>query len=156
MPIIKHNIYDKEAKEKIQSILVPELRKEGFTGSYPHFRRPNKDGGFDILSFQFNKCGGSFLIEISAAYPYREEFTNCCLNSSKNTEEEIKKINHAHTHVRRRIHSRWNECWFDYSDGNVEKTVNHALNRLRKEMSWFDNPPIYRELKRRKRQGLSY
>ena len=91
MPIIKHNIYDKEAKEKIKSILVPELRKEGFTGSYPHFRRPNKDGGFDILSFQFDKCGGSFLIEISAAYPYREEFTNCCLNSSTDTEEEIKK-----------------------------------------------------------------
>ena len=44
--------------------IVPELRSQGFTDSYPHFRRFT-DEKIDLLTIQFNKWGGSFLVEVS-------------------------------------------------------------------------------------------
>jgi len=40
------------------------LRERGFKGSLPHFRRLGKDR-IDLLTVQFNRHGGSFVIEIS-------------------------------------------------------------------------------------------
>ena len=48
----------------LKEIVVPTLRELGFKGSFPHFRRLS-DNGIDLLSFQFDKWGGGFLIEIS-------------------------------------------------------------------------------------------
>jgi hypothetical protein len=48
----------------LKEIVVPTLREQGFTGSFPHFRR-SLDDRIDLLSFQFDKWGGGFLIEIS-------------------------------------------------------------------------------------------
>ena len=43
--------------------VVPRLRTAGFKGSFPHFRR-ERGGGWDYLSFQFDRYGGGFAIEI--------------------------------------------------------------------------------------------
>ena len=43
----------------IRERVVPELRRVGFKGSFPHFHREAK-GGRDLLMFQFNKHGGGF------------------------------------------------------------------------------------------------
>jgi Domain of unknown function (DUF4304) len=43
---------------------VPSLRKRGFKGSLPHFRRVSEDR-VDLLTVQFDKYGGGFVIEIS-------------------------------------------------------------------------------------------
>jgi hypothetical protein len=48
----------------LMEIIVPVLRERGFAGSFPHFRRLSENG-IDLLSFQFDKWGGGFLIEIS-------------------------------------------------------------------------------------------
>ena len=42
---------------------VPALRKRGFKGSLPHFRRVGEDR-IDLLTVQFDKYGGGFVIEI--------------------------------------------------------------------------------------------
>jgi len=47
----------------IKRIIVPELRNRGFTGSFPHFRRIHDQ--VDLLTFQFDRNGGGFLIEIA-------------------------------------------------------------------------------------------
>ena len=47
---------------------VPALRERGFKGSLPHFRRPMKDR-IDLLTIQFDKWGGGFVIEISNCAP---------------------------------------------------------------------------------------
>jgi hypothetical protein len=52
----------------LKEIVVPTLRERGFKGSFPHFRRP-LDTRIDLLSFQFDKWGGGFLIEISNCEP---------------------------------------------------------------------------------------
>ena len=46
----------------------PLLKEQGFTGKYPNFRR-KRDDCIDLISFQTNKWGGSFTIEVSAAFP---------------------------------------------------------------------------------------
>ena len=46
----------------------PLLKEQGFTGKYPNFRR-KLDTCIELISFQTNKWGGSFTIEVSAAFP---------------------------------------------------------------------------------------
>ena len=65
----KNELREKVNKE-IKTVIVPELRKLNFKGSFPHFKRIFDDGKVDYLSFQFNKYGGSFIIELAVAYPF--------------------------------------------------------------------------------------
>ena len=46
----------------------PLLKEHGFTGKYPNFRR-KLDNCIELISFQTNKWGGSFTIEVSAVFP---------------------------------------------------------------------------------------
>jgi hypothetical protein len=56
---------DREAMDAaLKKMVVPVLRKKGFRGSLPHFRRASS-GGIDLLTFQFDKWGGGFVVEIS-------------------------------------------------------------------------------------------
>lgn len=52
----------------LKEIVVPRLRERGFRGSFPHFRRPT-DRQIELLSFQFDRNGGGFVIEISRCPP---------------------------------------------------------------------------------------
>ena len=47
----------------LRSVMTPLLRRHGFTGVCPRFRRLNREQ-FDLLLFLFNKHHSSFLIEI--------------------------------------------------------------------------------------------
>lgn len=48
----------------LQEIVVTKLRERGFRGSFPHFRRQSGDK-IDLLTFQFDRHGGGFFIEIA-------------------------------------------------------------------------------------------
>jgi len=50
----------------LQQELVPHLRRRGFSGSFPNFRRMT-DTDIALLTVQFNKYGGSFTIELGRA-----------------------------------------------------------------------------------------
>lgn len=52
----------------LQAIVIPRLRERGFKGSFPHFRRPSAER-IDLLTFQFDKWGGGFVVEISKCPP---------------------------------------------------------------------------------------
>ena len=52
----------------IKSIFVPELRGQGFKGSFPHFYRTGPTRT-DFLTVQFNSAGGSFVVEIAKCGP---------------------------------------------------------------------------------------
>lgn len=54
----------KEMIVALKSFVVPDLRRRGFTGSFPHFRRLG-DKKIDLITFQFDKWGGGFVVEIS-------------------------------------------------------------------------------------------
>ena len=44
--------------------VIPLLREKQFKGSYPHFRRIT-ESQIDLLTFQFDKYGGGFVVEVS-------------------------------------------------------------------------------------------
>ena len=52
----------------LKETLVPILRERGFKGSLPHFRRilPART---DLLTVQFDRHGGGFIVEISRCSP---------------------------------------------------------------------------------------
>jgi len=49
--------------KNLNEIVVPALRKLNFIGSFPHFRRLTPDR-INLLTFQFDRNGGGFVIEI--------------------------------------------------------------------------------------------
>jgi len=49
---------------ELEERVVPALRSVGFRGSFPHFRRIGPEQ-VDLLSFQFDKYGGGFIVEIA-------------------------------------------------------------------------------------------
>jgi hypothetical protein len=49
----------------LKAELVPLLRRQGFSGAFPHFRRIADT--IALLTVQFNKYGGSFTIEVGRA-----------------------------------------------------------------------------------------
>lgn len=51
--------------EALKIMVIPALRKQGFKGSLPHFRRRN-DQNIDLITFQFNNWGGSFVVELAS------------------------------------------------------------------------------------------
>ncbi len=60
-----------EMNNALKEIVVPVLRKIGFKGTFPHFYR-ERNQHVDLLSFQFNLNGGSFVAELSFAEPSRK------------------------------------------------------------------------------------
>ena len=50
----------------IKELVIPELRERGFKGAFPHFRRIASDF-IHLLTFQFDRYGGGFVIEIAKA-----------------------------------------------------------------------------------------
>jgi hypothetical protein len=52
----------------LKEYVVPVLRERGFKGSFPHFRRPT-DRAIHLLTFQFDKRGGGFTVEIATCPP---------------------------------------------------------------------------------------
>ncbi|MGG1680251.1 DUF4304 domain-containing protein [Neobacillus sp. NRS-1170] len=52
----------------LKKIVIPILRENGFKGSFPHFRRI-KENKIDLLTFQFDRYGGGFVIEVAVCPP---------------------------------------------------------------------------------------
>jgi hypothetical protein len=55
-------------EDALQRLVVSRLRTLGFKGSFPHFRRMGS-AQIDLLSFQFDKWGGGFVVEIAKCPP---------------------------------------------------------------------------------------
>ncbi len=53
-----------EMKWALSQRVIPELRKLQFKGTFPHFRRIFEER-LNLLTFQFDKYGGGFIIEIA-------------------------------------------------------------------------------------------
>jgi len=50
--------------QALGTLVVPKLRKLGFAGQFPHFRRVRNDRA-ELIVFQFNSAGGSFVVELA-------------------------------------------------------------------------------------------
>lgn len=54
--------------DALKSVLAADLRRRGFTGSLPHFRR-REAGRISLLSVQHFSSGGRFAVEVAVCPP---------------------------------------------------------------------------------------
>lgn len=101
-----------EMIKSLNLMVVPILRELDFKGSFPHFRRTNDDR-LNFITFQFDRSGGGFVIEIA----------NCPINGVDTPFlKDIKpnKLTAHHLNKRKRIQSNMettsslHEDWFRY------------------------------------------
>ena len=121
---------------EIKAVIIPKLRKLGFDGKYPHYKRISDNGKVDYLLFQFNKYGGSFIVEIAVAYPYKGRKGNFYYYGEV-TPAIVQSSNYGNTSKRLRIEPHKGE-WFIYDKNNYSQVVKSAKNLIMKNMSYFD------------------
>ncbi|TCI33497.1 DUF4304 domain-containing protein [Exiguobacterium sp. SH4S7] len=98
--------------------VVPYLRSHQFKGSFPHFRRVQSDQ-MDLVTFQFNRHGGSFTVVLAQApatvflTPWGEQ-----ISPQKMTAHDVD------VDARRRLgsHSPYEDgIWFSYESAQLEQ-----------------------------------
>ncbi len=50
--------------KSLNEVFIPELRNRNFKGSFPHFRK-TENGKTNLLTFQFDRNSGGFIIELA-------------------------------------------------------------------------------------------
>lgn len=120
----------------LKQIIVPSLRKDGFTGSFPHFRR-SFDQRVDLITFQFDKWGGGFIIEISQC-PIEGVTTAWGTHIGSN------KVNAHDLHPNDRLRLQPKEGgstddWFRYDAGDYETTARAVIPFLAAAERWWQN-----------------
>jgi hypothetical protein len=97
----------------LQREFVPELRRRGFTGSLPHFRRVGDR--VDLLTVQFDRHGGRFVIEIAKC-----DATGVTTYSGRRIPANRVTAHDLHPRERRRLGSPAegeDGIWFRFDDG---------------------------------------
>ena len=113
--------------EALKASVVPVLRQDGFTGSYPHFRRVHVTH-VDLLMFQFDINGGGFLIEIS-----RCSIGGITTHWGKYIPASKVRAWDLHPNDRFRIKPREGprtDSWFRYESGRYDSVASEVLAKL--------------------------
>jgi hypothetical protein len=124
----------------LKGIVVTKLREKGFKGSFPHFRRPNTEQ-IDLLTFQFDKWGGGFIIEISKCPP-----DGITTHWGKHIPPNKVKAWDMHPVERVRLQPGPGSSttnWFRYDQPGLiedafEKTAREVLQYLEKAEKWWE------------------
>ena len=122
----------------------PKLKELGFTGKYPNFRR-ELEHCIELISFQPNKWGGSFTVEVSAVFPDSEN-KNYTLYDSV-TEETLSV---AATNKRCRLPGMF-DGWFYYRDVYRKRILfegTHYYDIPEKEAVGFIPPRGYTQVQK--------
>ncbi len=96
-------------KKHLELNVIKPLCAQGFTGKYPHFRRVKEDC-IELISFQTNKHGGSFTVEVSAIFPNNEN-----KNFVSNDNLSVNDLTAWDTNERYRLKGMY-DGWFYYRD----------------------------------------
>lgn len=123
--------------DALKEVFVPALRQRAFTGSLPHFRRRGVDR-IDLLTIQFDRHGGGFVIEVS-----------CCGANGvvtpwgKHIPPEKVTAWSLYPPKRHRLGSPRlgiDGHWFRYDTGaTFERVAQDALSYLQEADNWWQN-----------------
>lgn len=130
-----------EEREKminsLKKIVIPKLRDLNFKGSFPHFRRFENDK-INLLTFQFDKNGGGFVIEIGNCD--KNGFTthyNEYIEPTKMTAHFLDAEDRIRIQKNMKTPNSSTDDWFRYDKkplfffGNIyEKVSNEVLEKL--------------------------
>lgn len=103
-------------RAQLKKYVFSNLMEKGFVGKYPHFRKVC-DHSIELITFQTNKWGGSFLVEVSAVFPNVQD-KNYREREGLNEED----LTVWDTNSRYRLKGMY-DGWFYYRDVYVEHTL---------------------------------
>jgi len=121
----------------LKEVFVPALKMRSFKGSFPHFRRFAQDH-IDLLTIQFDRHGGGFIIEVSC----------CGLEGvttywGKHIAPENVRAWDLHPRNRHRLGSPAPGVeghWFRFDlDSSFEEIARSAVQYLEEADSWWEN-----------------
>jgi uncharacterized protein DUF4304 len=131
--------------EALKKIVVPELRAKGFKGSFPHFHRDCGDYRH-LVSFQFNKYGGSFVVEVGRCSAQGLEKLGRQIPPTEVT------VFHLHPAERIRLGKGPSESdhWFHFDGGIPWDRYNRAAKAVVPHLSaeaetWWNRPVSRRQ-----------
>ena len=124
-----------EMEAALKRDVLPVLRAKGFKGTFPHFRRIGKSA-IDLLTFQFDKQGGAFVIEIA-----RSPLEGIVTHWGQVIPAGKVKAWDVHPDRRRRIktadgHST--ESWFRFDAKPTDRIIALVCERLASDGLWKD------------------
>jgi Domain of unknown function (DUF4304) len=128
-----------EMERELKSSVVPWLREKGFTGSFPHLRRVSQ-AMTDLLTFQFDRHGGGYIIEI-AQCPSEGIVTHW----GKAISAGHAKAWDVHPSRRKRICAEskpGTEGWFRFDRQPPKQLAALTLEKLSEEGLWADLGPV--------------
>ena len=96
-------------KKHLERNVIKSLLTQGFIGKYPHFRK-KKEECIELITFQTNKYGGSFTVEVSAIFPEKKN-KNFVLGEGMSIDD----VNVWYTNYRYRLKGMY-DGWFYYRD----------------------------------------
>lgn len=124
----------------LKGTVVPELRQRGFKGSFPHFRRI-KEKKIDLMTFQFDRYGGGFVIEIGV----------CSLEGVTHSWGEKvppNKVTAHDLHIGNRLRLKDSDGqWFRYDVENESEDIykivaNEVLQHLNEAEKYWENKEL--------------
>lgn len=101
-----------EMIKNLNKIVVPALRQLNFKGSFPHFRRLTTDR-INLLTFQFDRHGGGFVIEIANVKNEPYELAGQLIEKNKLTAHMVNKRMRIQPIMHKNGDSSTND-WFRY------------------------------------------
>lgn len=126
-------------EQALEQHIVPWLFEHGFTGELPHFRR-KRQINVDLLTFQFDRYGGGFVIELGKA-PLGDFITR----SGEVIAED--KLTPPFVDERVRIgpgEDDSDDPWFRYDLGQFEICVSQIFQYLPLDPRWWDSKEFER------------
>src|SRR5215831_20936711 len=121
-------------EKELKLVVVPKLRGAGFSGSFPHFRRATARG-IDLLTFQFDRNGGGFVIEIARG-PLQG------ITTSWGKVVGPKQLTAWDLHLDKRLRLKptatagGTDTWFRYDAGQYEECGRSVLKALTQAEEW--------------------
>jgi hypothetical protein len=122
----------------LKEIFVPEIKILGFTGSFPHFRKIEKEVT-NLITFQFDRNGGGFIIEIANYKGDEFKFGSKII--------PLNKLDAHYINKRKRIYPNSDDepngtdDWFRYDKNQgFENIAEKVVSRIPKmEKYWSEN-----------------
>lgn len=127
-------------KGELRTAVITPLMEQGFSGKWPHFRKVHPDH-IVLLTFQTNKYGGSFTVELSAVFPFSQN-----KNYSECDSISLDKLNVWDTNRRYRLRGMY-DGWFHYRNLYGKRTIFSGTDYLsvsEKEAEGFVPPKGYK------------
>ena len=121
----------------LRTILMPVLRQRGFTGSFPHLRRIARDR-IDLVSFQFDKWGGGFVVEVA-----RSLADGVTTHWGEKIAPGRVKAQDLHPHERLRLRPKGSrdDHWFRFDAGQpVDAVARDVVSCLEQAEVWWARP----------------